>query len=354
MALLDSEFAWRSTLARDAAADGGFVYAVRTTGIFCRPSCPSRRPARKNVTFYATPAEARAAGFRACQRCRPEQLHPRTAMVRAVCQYLDGPHDGTPTLADMSKIAEMHPTALQKAFREVLGISPHTYFESRRKDRFRRELNRPQTVTRAAGEAGFNSASRVAAVKLGMTPQAYQRRGERETIRYTLGDCILGRILVAATGRGVCAVAFADTDGELIANLKHDFARAQLLRDDGALQNQLAAVLGHLRENPVSRELPLDVRATAFQQRVWDALTKIPRGQTRSYAQVACSLGQPTAIRAVARACASNPVAVVVPCHRVVGKNGSLTGYRWGVERKRKLLELEWKTGPDSSLEART
>lgn len=353
MTQIDPIRAWQSTQARDAAADGSFVYAVRTTGIYCRPSCPSRRPAPQNVAFYATPAEARAAGFRACHRCRPDRQHPRAVTVRLVCDYLDRSHETTPTLAAMAKIAGMHPTALQKAFRETMGISPREYFENRRKKRFRRELGRSETVTEAAYEAGFSSSSRAAAAKLGMTPRTYLRRGERQTIRYTLSHCVLGRILVAATQRGICAVAFADTDRELIADLKQDFARAELVRDDDALKNQLTAVLGHLRENPVLRELSLDVRATAFQQRVWDALTKIPRGEVRSYGELAHSLGQPAAARAVARACASNPVAMVVPCHRVIGKDGSLTGYRWGVERKRKLLEMEWKTGSVSGPKSR-
>jgi AraC family transcriptional regulator of adaptative response/methylated-DNA-[protein]-cysteine methyltransferase len=344
MRLLNVERAWQQVETHDAAGDGQFVYAVRTTGIYCRPSCPSRRPARNRVAFYKTPEEASAAGFRACKRCQPNQLHPQAARIAAACKYLDRAHETTPKLAEIGQAAGMSPFALQRLFRQVLGITPRQYFATRQTHRFREELARSATVTSAVYEAGYGSASRAyegSGGTLGMTPATYRKGGAEETIRYTIAGSPLGRILVAATERGVCAIAFAETDAELQAGLERDFARATLERDDDALAENLAAVLDRLRESPVSRVLPLDVRATAFQRRVWEALREIPRGETRSYGEVAQSIGQPTAVRAVARACGQNPVAVVVPCHRVIGKDGAITGYRWGVERKRKLLALE-------------
>jgi AraC family transcriptional regulator of adaptative response/methylated-DNA-[protein]-cysteine methyltransferase len=344
MRLLNQERAWQQVEAHDAAGDGQFVYAVRTTGIYCRPSCPSRRPARDRVAFYKTPEEACAAGFRACKRCQPNQLHPQAARIAAACKYLDRVHEATPTLAEIGLAAGMSPFALQRLFRQVLGITPRQYFATRRTHRFREELARSATVTTAVYEASYGSASRAyegSGDTLGMTPATYRKRGAKETIRYTMAGSPLGRILVAATERGVCAIAFAETDAELQEGLEKDFSRATLERDDEALAENLTAVLDQLRESPVSRALPLDVRATAFQRRVWEALQVIPRGETRSYGAVARSIGQPTAVRAVARACGQNPVAVLVPCHRVIGKDGAITGYRWGVERKRKLLALE-------------
>jgi AraC family transcriptional regulator of adaptative response/methylated-DNA-[protein]-cysteine methyltransferase len=352
MTVLNRERAWQKIEAHDASGDGQFVYAVRTTGIYCRPSCPSRRPVPKNVVLYGTPEKARAAGYRACKRCRPDAMHPQAAMVAAACRYLDDARDKAPTLAELGAAVRMSPFALQRLFRSVLGVTPRQYFATRQTHRFRAELAGSSTVTSAVYQAGYGSSSRVyegSDDALGMTPGTYRKQGVSEQIRYTLAASPLGRILVAATERGLCAVAFADTDQELIASLHRDFSRATLQRDDAALQTRLTSVLGELREHPISTALPLDVRATAFQRRVWDALRQIPRGQTRSYGELAKAIGQPTAVRAVARACGQNPVAVLVPCHRVIGKGGAVTGYRWGMERKRRLLALEQVRPPAAS-----
>ena len=343
MRVQNPERAWRQIEAHDAAGDGQFVYAVRTTGIYCRPSCPSRRPARDHVVLYGTAHEATAAGYRACKRCQPDHAHPQAARMAVACGMLERA-ETAPTLAELGAAVKMSPFALQRMFRRVLGVTPRQYFATRQMERFRKELGRGATVTSAVYEAGYGSASRVyekSREELGMTPGTYRKQGAGEIIRYTTAASRLGRILVAATERGVCAVALGESDDELRATLEHDFARASVKRDDAALAGHLAVVLDRMGEHPVGMALPLDVRATAFQQRVWDALREIPRGETRCYGDVAQAIGQPTAVRAVARACGQNPVAMVVPCHRVVGKTGELTGYRWGVERKQRLLDLE-------------
>lgn len=339
-----AEAQWQAVLSRDLLSDGSFYYAVRTTGIYCRPSCPSRRPSRENVELYSTQAEAVAAGFRSCRRCLPDQVHPQAAVVAAACGYLNRPHEKVPTLGELGVAVGMSPFALQRLFRQLLGISPRQYFAARQTDRFRRELGRSSTVTAAMYEAGYGSSSRAyegAGGALGMTPGAYRRQAAGEQIRYTTDSTPLGRILVAATERGVCAVGFADTEEDLLANLERDFAQARRVRDDHSLAAELSAILSRLQEHPLTPTLPLDVRATAFQRRVWEALQQIPRGETRSYGEIARAIGQPTAVRAVARACGQNPVAIAVPCHRVVGKKGELTGYRWGIDRKRRLLAIE-------------
>jgi AraC family transcriptional regulator of adaptative response/methylated-DNA-[protein]-cysteine methyltransferase len=348
--------AWQQVLARDASADGQFVYAVRSTGIYCRPSCPSRKPARKNVVFFASPQTSIAAGFRACLRCEPDSAAPRAdpqaAAVAAVTRYLDS-HPDAASLADLGRIAGLSPFHLQRSFKRILGISPRQYAAARKLDRFRNQVQRPAParITDAVYEAGFGSSSRLyqdAQQKMGMTPGQLRKAGQGLQLRYTIADSPLGKLLVAFTEKGVCSIAFGDTAQALETQLRTQFAQATLTpdkdaQDKGSLNTAVANILSQLTEHPASLRLPLDVRATAFQQRVWQALQQIPRGQTRSYSEVARELGQPTAVRAVARACASNPVAVAVPCHRVVGSNGSLTGYRWGVERKRQLLALEAK-----------
>lgn len=335
---------WQAVLARDLACDGKFVYAVQTTGIFCRPSCPSRRPARGNVMFFATAAQARAAGYRACRRCSPESVHPQTARVIAACEYLDRSHEKSPTLAELGRAVGMSPFALQRLFRRVLGVTPRQYCATRRAGRFREGLATAPSVTAAIYQAGYDSASpayRQPEDSLGMRPAEYRKGGAGLEIGYTLSASPLGRMLVAATERGICAVAFGDTDGDLVAGLRSDFFSAHLVRDDGRLAARVASVLALMQEHATAMPLPLDVRATAFQWRVWQALRQVPRGETRSYAAIAQSIGQPAAVRAVARACGQNPVAVVIPCHRILGKGGQLTGYRWGVARKRQLLERE-------------
>jgi AraC family transcriptional regulator of adaptative response/methylated-DNA-[protein]-cysteine methyltransferase len=345
--------AWQQVLARDAAADGQFVYAVKSTGIYCKPSCPSRRPERKNVSFFPTPAQAEAAGFRACLRCEPSLAAPKddpqaAAIARATTYLTD--HAGQRTsLDELAAAAGLGRFALQRGFKRVLGVTPGEFAREQRKQSFREKVRAPKPaskspITDAVYEAGFGSSSRLYEAvdqTLGMSPTAMKLGGAGETIRYTVADSPLGRILVATTERGLCAVLFADSDAEAAADLRERFPQAALRRDDKTLGEAVSFVLGRLRENPTAATLPFHVRATAFQQRVWRALLAIPRGQTRTYAEIAEAIGSPQAVRAVGTACGANLLAVVVPCHRVVGADRRITGYRWGVERKKSLLAME-------------
>jgi AraC family transcriptional regulator of adaptative response/methylated-DNA-[protein]-cysteine methyltransferase len=336
--------AWTAVLARDGRYDGRFVYAVRSTGIFCRPSCPSRRPHRRHVAFYDGPASARAAGFRACRRCTPETMSAAARAIERVRAHIDARLDERLTLAERAGVAGLSPSHLQKAWKAALGLSPRDYVRLRRAERFKAEVRSGRSVTDALYEAGYGSGSRLysdASARLGMTPGAYKRGGAGETVRFSTAVSKLGRVLVASTARGLCAVQLGDSDAALEAGLRKDYPRAELVRDDRVLKPMLAAILAHLDGDVPHLDLPLDVAATRFQWRVWRTLQQIPYGETRSYAQVANELGEPKAVRAVARACASNRVALVVPCHRVVRSDGSLGGYRWGVSRKRLLLEKE-------------
>ena len=339
---------WRAVLARDGRCDGAFVYAVRSTGVFCHPSCPSRRPRRPQVTFFAVPEAAAHAGFRACKRCRPQDTppaDPRIATVRRLCRAIGDAGDGIPTLADLAARVGGSPHHLQRVFKRVMGISPRRYAEALRLDRLKDALRRGEAVAPALYGAGYGSSSRLyekAPRHLGMTPASYARGGAGASIAYTTAACALGRLLVAATERGLCAVSLGDTDAHLEAALGADYPAAEIRRDDGALAGRLDAVLARLdgRASP-HPGLPLDLRATAFQWQVWERLQGIPRGQTRTYGEIAADIGRPGAARAVGRACAANPVSLVVPCHRAVGGGGGLTGYRWGVKRKEKLLRRE-------------
>jgi AraC family transcriptional regulator of adaptative response/methylated-DNA-[protein]-cysteine methyltransferase len=341
--------AWQQVLARDPKADGQFVYAVKTTKIYCRPGCPSRRPERKNVSFYPSPELARAAGFRPCLRCDPDAAKPKAdpqlAAIDAVSRYL-AENAGEPArLKDVAKATGVAPLTILRGFKRVLGVTPREFAKAQRLAKFKEKVRKPDaTVTGALYDAGFQSSSRLyegADATLGMTPTALKRGGQGEQIRYALAESPLGPLLVAATARGICSVAFADTPEALLNGLRAAFPKAELKQMDRELSYAVDAVLSRLSENPSAGALPLDIRATAFQTRVWQALQAIPRGQTRTYTQIAGELGSPRSARAVANACASNPLAIVVPCHRVVGKDGSLTGYRWGVERKRTLLAIE-------------
>jgi AraC family transcriptional regulator, regulatory protein of adaptative response / methylated-DNA-[protein]-cysteine methyltransferase len=336
--------AWKMVERRDIAADSLFVYAVKTTGIYCRPSCPSRRPLRSSVEFFATAKLALAAGYRACKRCQPGEEHPQQKLINLACDYIDRNLDTTVTLEQLGRILNLSPFHAQRLFRRALGVTPKQYQQSRRMERFRGELARRETVTDAIYESGFSSASRLyenTGAEIGMTPTTYRRNGAGMKIRYGIAESALGKVLVAVTDTGICAIAFGSLESELEDGLRSRFILASITRDDAGLGETLERVLSQLTEHPIAADLPLDIRATAFQRRVWMALQAIPRGETRSYAQLAAEIGQPTATRAVAHACASNPVAVVIPCHRVIGKDGSLTGYRWGVERKQHLLEVE-------------
>jgi AraC family transcriptional regulator of adaptative response/methylated-DNA-[protein]-cysteine methyltransferase len=358
---------WQQVLERDARADGQFFYAVKSTRIYCRPSCPSRRPAKKNVSFFPTAAAAEQAGYRACKRCEPDRAtprpDPRAAVITAATEYLTEHATERTRLTDLAKATGVGRLTILRGFRRVLGVSPGEFAKAQRVARFKDALrpaspDKPATrpanpkpaakrITDAIYEAGFGSSSRLyeaSGESLGMTPRVMREGGAGLVIRYTTAPSPLGRMLVAATPTGVCAISFGRDDAELVADLRKRFDQAQLVPakgNTGWLAEGVAFVASQTGEHPLAATFPLDVRATAFQQRVWKALQQIPRGQTRSYSELARELGKPSAARAVAAACGANPVAIAVPCHRVVGQDGSLTGYRWGVERKRKLLAAE-------------
>jgi AraC family transcriptional regulator of adaptative response/methylated-DNA-[protein]-cysteine methyltransferase len=344
--------AWQQVLERDAHADGQFVYAVKSTGVFCKPSCASRRPERKNVSFYPTPEQAEAAGFRACLRCEPKRVTPKAdpqaGVIAAAAEFL-AEHAGERTsLEELAQAAGVGKYAVLRGFKRVLGVTPGEFAREQRKQRFREGVRAPRAskspVTDAVYEAGFGSSSRLyedVDAMLGMSPTAMKDGGAGETIAHMVTNSPLGLVLVGATDRGLCAVLFADSEGEATVALRERFPQAVLRRDDAQLGEAVRFVIGQMSENPTAATLPFHARATAFQQRVWRALTEIPRGETRTYAQIAEAVGAPKAVRAVGTACGANPLAVVVPCHRVVGSDGKLTGYRWGVARKRKLLEME-------------
>jgi AraC family transcriptional regulator, regulatory protein of adaptative response / methylated-DNA-[protein]-cysteine methyltransferase len=336
---------WQAVEARDASQDGSFVFAVSSTGVYCRPSCPSRRPQRKNVTFFRRPDEAEKAGYRACLRCRPKSAgHGAVDEARAICRYIEQHLDEPLTLARLGSEFHQSPFHLQRKFKAVLGITPKAYADSCRMNQLKSNLRAGHSVTRAMYDAGYSSSSRLyerTASQLGMTPDKYRRGAIAAPIRYTCADSPLGRMLIAATDKGICAIQFANSDEELEQGLRHEFPFAIRIHDDSAMREWKENLLRQMRGQRLNAALPLDIQATAFQRRVWSYLQKIPFGETRSYAAVAKGIGRPTATRAVARACATNPVAVAIPCHRVVRQDGEEGGYRWGVERKKALLELE-------------
>jgi AraC family transcriptional regulator, regulatory protein of adaptative response / methylated-DNA-[protein]-cysteine methyltransferase len=342
---------WDAVVARDRAADGTFVFAVRTTGVYCRPSCPARRARRENVRFFGTPDEAERAGFRACLRCSPKATRalPGGAQANVVARavaYLEAAGDRTVALAELARAVGMSASHLQRAFTRHVGVSPRGWQQARRVEAFKAQLKAGSTVSRATFEAGYGSSRGVyegAAAALGMTPAAYARGGEGATIAWTTRATPVGLALVAATGRGICAVSLGDDVAALETELRGEFPRATLVRqdDDAHLARLADAVADVLAGRGDATALPVELRGTPFQVAVWNALRAIPRGETRSYAELAAELGRPGAARAVARACATNRVAVVVPCHRVVRGSGELSGYRWGVERKRSLLDGE-------------
>ena len=341
--------AWRAVLARDARFDGQFVTAVRSTGIFCRPSCSARHPLRKNVQFFATPADAEGAGFRACLRCKPKEsvFEPaKAAAIQKAREYLDTHAGETVSLTTLAKRAGLSPSHLQRSFKQLLGISPKEYQDAKRIGEFKSRLRAGDTVSRATYEAGFGSSSRVyerAGALLGMTPASFRKGGAGLRIAYSIAPTPIGRVLVATTDRGVCAVAMGASDAEVVAALRADFPNATLERNDDAHATWVRAVIDRITDpaRSASHRVPLDVDGTAFQWSVWKALQEIPAGERRTYTEVAKAIGRPKAARAVARACATNRVAVVIPCHRVVREGGDVSGYRWGVERKRKLLDRE-------------
>jgi AraC family transcriptional regulator of adaptative response/methylated-DNA-[protein]-cysteine methyltransferase len=331
---------------RDRRADGSFFYSVRTTGVYCRPSCPSRHALRENVRFHATREEAERAGFRPCKRCRPDRPplgEQRAAQVARACRLIESAEQmpGLDRLADEVGLSRFH---FHRVFKAVTGVTPRAYAAAHRAGRVREALARGESVTSAIYEAGFSSSGRFYAASpaaLGMRPSAFRAGGEGAAIRFAVGECSLGSILVAATGVGVCAILLGDDPDALVRDLQDRFASAELTAGDPVFDELVARVIGLVEAPGLGLGLPLDVRGTAFQQRVWQALREIPPGSTSSYADIARRIGAPRAVRAVAQACASNPIAVAIPCHRVVRLDGALSGYRWGIERKRALLERE-------------
>jgi AraC family transcriptional regulator of adaptative response/methylated-DNA-[protein]-cysteine methyltransferase len=342
----DVDARWTAVLTRDRRADGTFFYGVTSTGVFCRPSCASRRPRRDRVQFFASIADAERAGFRACRRCRPTEPATNTvaAPIQRAAAYLAAHVDETVPLERLARIAKLSPSHFQRQFTRALGVSPREYQAAIRADRFKRELRSGRDVTSAIYEAGYGSPSRVyerTPTGRGMAPSAYRRGGAGIEIGYTIVPSPLGKLLVAATSSGICAVKLGDSNRSLEEDLGREFPAASLVRDQMVRAEWVGAIVSGLEGSEPAADLPLDVRGTAFQWQVWRALQRIPFGETRSYAEVAEAIGQPGAARAVARACATNPVCLVVPCHRVVPKGGDPGGYRWGAERKTRLLSLE-------------
>jgi AraC family transcriptional regulator of adaptative response/methylated-DNA-[protein]-cysteine methyltransferase len=354
---------WRAVATRDRRADGAFVYAVRSTGIYCRPSCPSRKPRRGQVIFFSLPEAAEQQGFRPCRRCRPSTVRQRDPGVEAVARVcreidartladsFDAGADTRVTLAALSRAAGLSSHQLQRAFRRAMGITPRQYADAQRMRRLKSRLKKGDNVTTALYEAGYGSSSRLyerAPLHLGMTPSTYGRGGAGMRIRYAIVKSPLGRLLVGATERGISALYLGESGAGLRAALRREYPHAELQHDDnggahstGNLGRWVARILAHLRGQEPHLDLPTDVQATAFQRRVWEELRRIPYGATKTYSEIAHAIGRPAAVRAVARACATNPVSVVVPCHRVVREDGELAGYRWGIDRKRALLEKE-------------
>ncbi len=350
---------WAAVVARDHEADGRFYYSVKSTGVYCRPSCPSRLARPENVRFHATRADAEQAGFRPCQRCRPDLptlKEQHAAIVTAACRLIEQ-SETLPELDTLARHAGLSRWHFHRVFKQATGLTPREYAAAQREQSLRRQLAAGGTVTQAIFEAGYQASSRFyeqSSAVLGMTPGRYRSGGANMEIRFAIGQCSLGAILVAQSERGICAILIGDDPEALARNLQDRFPRAHLIGDDAAFENTVATVVGFVEAPGIGLDLPLDVRGTAFQQRVWQALREIPAGQTVSYTELAQRIGVPSAVRAVASACAANALAVAIPCHRVVRSDGSLSGYRWGVERKRALLDKEAQTGLQETAQAQT
>jgi AraC family transcriptional regulator of adaptative response/methylated-DNA-[protein]-cysteine methyltransferase len=342
---------WAAVQSRERAADGAFLYAVRTTGVYCKPSCGARLPLRHNVSFHATAVAAEAAGFRACKRCRPlgpDLTARRVAAVASACRLIEQAED-MPRVAELAAAAAMSRFHFQRVFKEVTGLTPQSYAREKRAERLREQLHKGAPVTDAIYAAGFNSSGRFYAQAdktLGMPARDYRAGGVNAAIRFAVGECSLGAILVAASERGVCAILLGDDAAALTHELEDRFPKAELEIGSSDFQQWVARVVGLVEAPQLGCDLPLDIRGSAFEQRVWRALRDIPPGSTASYAEIATAIGAPSSARAVARACAANPLAVAIPCHRVVRSDGDLAGYRWGLERKRALLETEREALP--------
>ena len=341
------EARYEAVVAKDPNADSAFIVAVRSTWIYCRPVCPSRTPLRKNVLFVNTPEEARASGFRACKRCKPDAVaasNPKLDAVRLACRMIELAEDSAPTLEALGEAAELSPFHLQRSFKEVMGITPRQYWDARRLGKLKQNLKSGEPVASALYGAGYGSSSRLyekAGAQLGMTPASYGKGGDGAVIAYGFAETDLGLVIVGATKRGVCFVGLGDSEESLVEELRGDFPKAELAADPNGLGEMLAEVAATLDGKEPHRDLPLDIRGTAFQRQVWEGLRAIPMGETQTYADLAASIGRPKAIRAVGTACANNPVSLLIPCHRAIGTDGTLRGYRWGLARKKKLIETE-------------
>ena len=345
----DDERLWQAVVARDEGFDGTFYYSVTTTGVYCRPSCAARLAKRSNVRFHATCADAEAAGFRPCKRCKPTQPSLResyAAKIAAACRHIEESEEA-PALAELAQASGLSPFHFHRVFKSVTGITPKAYSVAHRQKRVRSALPKSSSVTEAIHDSGFNSSGRFYAGSngvLGMTPTAFRSGGKDAEMRFAVGQCSLGAILVAASGKGVTAILIGDEPDALVHDLEDRFPKATLIGGDPAFETTVAKVVGFVEAPRLGLDLPLDVRGTAFQHRVWEALQQIPAGSTASYSDIAERLGQPRAVRAVAQACAANSIAVAIPCHRVVRNDGNVSGYRWGVARKRALLDREKKS----------
>jgi AraC family transcriptional regulator, regulatory protein of adaptative response / methylated-DNA-[protein]-cysteine methyltransferase len=340
---------WEAVLARDKRFDGAFVYGVRSTGIYCRPSCSARRPRKEHVILFAMSEAAEQAGFRPCRRCRPDEgviQDPQVERVQRLCHYIEeyDSSDHPLTLAAMSEHVDVSPHHLQRSFKRIMGMTPRQYAEACRLRRLKMLVRKGESVTRALYESGYGSSSRLyeeASTRMGMTPGTYLKGGKGMRIRYAIVDCPIGRLLVAATEKGVCAVSIGKSDETLEAALSREYPAAEIRRGESGLRKYLTAMIKHFGGKQLHLDLPLDLQVTAFQWKVYEALRAIPYGQTGTYGEIAAAIGHPHAVRAVARACATNPAAILIPCHRAVRKDGGLGGYRWGVNRKKALLAKE-------------
>ena len=349
--VLSDDEKWKAVLSRNDRFDGAFVFAVGSTGIYCRPSCPARRPSKEHVAFFPGSIEAEESGFRPCQRCQPRDAgpSPKAKLVDHVCKYIEANLQGKLTLATLSHQVGLGPYHFQRTFKGVLGVSPRQYVEARRLARMKRFLRNGETVNNSLYNAGFSSRSRVyenVPGGFGVNPGEFRRGGEGLRIRYSIIDSPLGRLLVAATEKGVCGVCIGDSDAFVERSLAEDYPSAILYRSDEELKESTGAFMKYFDGEHFALNVPLDVKATAFQSRVWKIIQSIPFGKTTTYGKIAQELGEPEASRVVARACATNPVALVIPCHRVIGKDGNLRGYRWGKKRKQTLLKLEQAAVP--------
>lgn len=337
---------WARVLARDASADGQFVYAVKTTGVYCQPSSPSRLPRPENVEFFDSPADAEAAGYRPSRRAGPDQTTVRAqqaALVAQACRHIEAA-DTPPTLDALAQDAGLSPYHFHRLFKSVTGLTPKAYADAHRARKLRAQLGRGSSVTEAIYDAGFNASSRFYEASdnvLGMTASRYRAGGAQTTIRFAVGECSLGSILVAQSDRGICAILMGDDPDALVRDLQDTFPKAELIGGDAGFEDLVAKVVGFVEAPSIGLDLPLDVRGTAFQERVWQALREVPPGSTTSYTEIAARIGAPQAVRAVAQACAANHIAVAIPCHRVIRRDGNTSGYRWGVERKLALLQRE-------------